>query len=113
MRHKLVVAVLLVSAACGGANTSDPVSACRSLVSVECKKGFQCDPTGAARLFGTESACESQLDTACTSANLGCPSGKSYSSGNASKCIDDVNAQSCTAAAGGLPTSCSSTNLCT
>ena len=110
--HRLPFTLILATAlfGCGGSgnNTSDPASACKSVFSTLCKKVFQCNPSGAAQVYGSESACESNLGAGCTSGNASCPSGTSYNSGNASTCINDYGNESCSDLMSGVtPGSCS------
>lgn len=106
-RFALVLAVALIGCGGSGNNTSDPVAACKSVFTTVCNKLFQCNPTGAAQLYGNASTCASNLGAGCTASNASCPSGTSYSAGNASTCINDYSNESCTDLTNGVtPASC-------
>ena len=108
IRSALVLAAVLLG--CGGSssNTSDPATACKSVFTTLCNKLFQCNPSGAAQVYGNASSCTSSLGAGCTSGNASCPSGTSYNAGNASTCINDYGNESCTdVLAGTTPPSCS------
>ena len=106
-RFALVLAVPLIACGGSGNNTSDPVAACKSVFTTVCNKLFQCNPTGAAQLYGNASTCASNLGAGCTANNASCPSGTSYNAGNASTCINDYSNESCTDLTNGVtPASC-------
>ena len=111
-RTRLAVVPALVLAAglvaCGGSSSnSDPVSACKNVFSTLCNKLFQCNPSGAAQVYGTSGNCASTLSANCTSSNVSCPSGTSYNSGAATSCINDYGNESCADVMAGMtPASC-------
>jgi hypothetical protein len=105
----LVLAVAVSACGSGGADTSDPVAACKSVFTTLCNKLFQCNASGAAQIYGSASACASNLSTGCNANNTSCPAGRSYNAGNASTCINDYNNESCSdIATGTTPQSCNS-----
>ncbi len=104
----LALAVTLLGCGGSGSSTSDPVAACKSVFTTVCNKLFQCNPSGAAQLYGTAASCESSLSSGCSAGNASCPSGTSYSASAASTCINDYGAESCTDIQNGVtPASCS------
>jgi len=105
----LVLAVAVAACGSGSNDTSDPVAACKSVFSTLCNKLFQCNASGAAQLYGTASACASNLGAGCNASNTSCPAGRSYSAGNANTCINDYSNESCSDISSGVtPPSCSS-----
>lgn len=110
--HRIRLALVLATAlaGCGGSggNTSDPVAACKNVFTTLCDKLFQCNPSGAAQVYGNASSCASTLGAGCSAGNASCPSGTSYNAGNASSCINDYSNESCAdVMAGTTPPSCS------
>ena len=112
MHRSLSALVLAALLGCGGSNggagnTSDPATACKNLFTTLCNKLFQCNASGAAQIYGSASACASNLGAGCSTGNASCPSGTSYSSGNASTCINDYGSESCSDIMSGVtPASC-------
>jgi hypothetical protein len=109
MRASWFVAVVLAAAGaagCGSSDPSTPQAACNSLASTACNRFFVCFPTQAAGIYGTEAACGPILQQQiCT--NITCPAGKTYHGSQATQCINDYKAQSCTdVGAGVTPASC-------
>ncbi len=90
----------LVAAAlsgCGGPNTSDPLSACKSTVGALCDRSFQCYPKESQQVYGSMSDCNAKLSAlSCSTAALTtCPAGTSFNSGAASTCVEDYRNESC------------------
>jgi len=100
----LCVAMLL--SACGGdddnggtGNTSTPSAACKSLTKVICEKFYTCftkeQLAQAAELVGTsQTDCETKIMD-CSEEETKCETGKTFSSSNASACLGDVKAYTC------------------
>ena len=103
----LVLTIALAGCGSGSNDTSDPVAACKSVFTTLCNKLFQCNGASAAQIYGSASACASNLGAGCSSGNASCPSGTSYNAGNASTCINDYGNESCTDISSGVtPSSC-------
>jgi hypothetical protein len=99
VKLRFVGCAFLIAAAlsgCGGPDTSDPLSACKSAVSAVCDRSFQCFPTGSQQLYGTLSDCNSRLSTlSCSPALTTCPAGTTFNPGGASRCVDAYRTESC------------------
>jgi len=104
----LVLAVAIAGCGSGNNDNSDPAAACKNVFSTLCNKLFQCNASGAAQVYGSVSACTSNLGAGCSSGNASCPSGTSYNAGNATTCINDYGNESCSDIMSGVsPASCS------
>ena len=82
--------------ACGGSNTSDPLSVCKNYGSTYCNKFFQCDPSDAAQQYANAGACASTISEGCNATNFGCPSGKTLNLAAAATCTNGIDNASCT-----------------
>lgn len=111
----LVIGLSVLVSACGSSNnnTSTPLEACQSLVSTLCNKIFQCFPTQAAQLYANAAACTTAVEaTTCTAANTTCPTGKTFSSSQASTCINDTAAEACPTSIDNATTPASCDTVC-
>ena len=109
----VVGCAFLIAAAlfgCGGPNTSDPISACKSTVSAVCDRSFQCFP-GSQQVYGSLEGCNTTLSAySCTAALTSCPAGRTFDPGAASKCVEDYGKASCSDLLNGvIPASCNQT----
>jgi hypothetical protein len=97
--------------ACGGSNTSDPISACKSTVSAVCDRSFQCFPTESQQFYGSVANCNAAVSAhSCTPTLTTCPAGLAFNSDAASRCVDDYRNVSCPDILNGiLPASCNQT----
>ena len=104
-----LIAALL--SGCGGPNTSDPISACKSTVSAVCDRSFQCFPTEGPQVYGSLGDCNARVSAhSCTTALSSCPAGLTFDPGAASKCVEDYRNVSCSDLANGIvPASCNQT----
>ncbi len=88
--------LLLMVAALSGCGGGDPVSACKDATNALCDKSFQCFPTESQHIYGSLSDCKTLVSNqSCTLALTTCPGGRSFSSGNASQCVDGYRNESC------------------
>jgi len=88
-------------AGCG----ASPEKLCNDAITNSCAKLIECK-------FSTMSQADCEANakksTDCTKADTSCPSGKTYSSSNASACVNDFKNVSCAdLMAGKIPSSCS------
>ncbi len=91
-------AALVVTSACGG-GPGNAQDACNQIASNACAKLFQCvDPSVLKTQLGytDQGDCTIKLQSQANCNNItGCPSGTTYSSANASTCIDDIKNSQC------------------
>ncbi len=102
---------LVLAAGCGSSNndTSAIQSFCKSGAAAICARVFQCDPQGAAQLYGSQAQCTSDSTSRCSSAQ--CPSGKSFNQASADACVAAYPSADCSSLAQGqYPTAC--TTVC-
>lgn len=109
----VVCCTFLIAAAlsgCGGANTSDPISACKSTVSAVCDRSFQCFPESK-QVYGSLENCNAGVSAhSCTTALTSCPAGLTFDPGAASRCVEDYRNVSCSDLLNGvIPASCNQT----
>lgn len=96
----LVLGVVVVSACSSATPTSD----CQHFASVLCQKYFQCAAAAAATQYGTEASCETQSQQTYNCASYACPSNTTYHADKFETCINDINAEQCSALS--TPPSC-------
>jgi hypothetical protein len=72
---------------------------------VSCQRYFTCDATAAAKLYVTETNCETQFESTYNCASLVCPANTTYHDDKVNTCLSAVNAQTC--ADTSTPPSCS------
>jgi hypothetical protein len=97
----------LLASACGGdddgGSTKSPQQLCNNLAAAICAQVYKCLPAAAidAEQFGTsEAGCVSmqKMEQGCDSitADNACDGSEKYHADQASKCVDQINAASCT-----------------
>jgi hypothetical protein len=98
----LVFGGVVFVSACSSAT---PASDCNHLAQVSCQRYFTCDATAAAKLYVTETNCETQFESTYNCASLVCPANTTYHDDKVNTCLSAVNAQTC--ADTSTPPSCS------
>jgi hypothetical protein len=93
MRRAIVVLCASVAfAGCGSSSdTSSPSAACNSISSASCNKAYSCNSS----LPGNATTCTTAAEAEAGCATLTCPTGKVFSSSQASQCLSDINSESC------------------
>jgi len=97
MRKLLVVVGLsMFAAACSNSNgstTSTPAEACTSIATAACDRASSCNllTNGV-----TTQQCITTAENLAGCSTITCKTGKTFSSANATSCVDAINAQSCT-----------------
>jgi hypothetical protein len=110
MRRALIAVVTAAAlSACG--SSTDPVSACKTVIEIFCNKDFQCYPNESQILYGSLSNCVSTRQAAsCTAAQANCPAGTSFNSSKADQCVEGYRNWSCTDLLNGnIPAVCNET----
>ena len=94
----LLSGALVVTSACGG-GPGNPHDACNQIGSSVCEKLFQCVAPDVLKNqlgYTDQEDCTIKLQTQANCTNITtCPSGTTYSSANASTCIDDIKSSQC------------------
>jgi hypothetical protein len=83
---------VVVFSACGSASPNDD---CNHVMQTICQRAFTCDATAAAKLYVTQSNCETTLEAQYSCAALVCPANTTYHNDKVNACLNAVNAQTC------------------
>ena len=102
MRHTAMALLLgflgTLASACGSSGMTEEES-CRELVSLQCNKTYSCGDLAALAVFGAGHSSVADCitnESAICSMNICYTSGLHYQSSQASRCIADTDALSCT-----------------
>ena len=82
--------IAVLAAACGGADTSNPVAFCNAYAPAFCNKAKACGAQGDVE------ACANQIRNDSDCAHFACAAGLTFDSEAARQCIDGINGLSCT-----------------
>ncbi len=93
-RLLLAIGLSVCAVGCSSSTSTDnPTDACNSVVNAGCNKASACNQLTNGV---TVQQCITAAEAAAGCATIACPTGKTFNSGNASSCVNAVNAQSCT-----------------